>query len=628
MEGADQFVRLQEPAEGRMGEDLVGTVGQGTVRIGQKRPVLVRQEETGGNRIDPDAFAELGAQFAGEPLRPAGHPRLGDAITGDAGQRTEGRHGAEIDDGTLPACNQTLGKDLGRKDGPEYIEIDHTAGRFDVQVENRLLGRDVGRAHVAAGGIQEDVNPAPGSLNRLTVLLQDALFQHIGRQEHGLTAAAADGTDDGLALLPGTFQVQQDHFGPLGREITDDGLPQHPAGTGHHDHFSFDVKQIIHRNNIIVYEHKNRKNLWKLKDFFTNFARAMAKQIKIKEIAAMAGVSAGTVDRILHGRGNVSDAKREAVEAVLAQVGYKFNIHTSAVSLKRGYHFIVTTPEPGECEYWDSLIEGISQAQEEYSDIQLQLDYCPYNQFDERSCENTFKDIPDRMPDGVIIGPTFRKETVALCEALDKKNIPYVFVDAHIDGTHPVASYTVDQLASGALIGKIASSGLHDGRDIILFRSGRRGEERSSNTVSREKGLLDFLQRQGLGDHIVQAIIPQAENAEEIIIETLNGHPNVQCAIVLNSRGHVIARAIRQSGKQGQIQLLGFDLTKSNITALEDGTISVLLGQRPRLQGFSALRRLISFLLYRSKQEDERHYLPIDLLVKENLPYYQEVLKG
>ena len=354
----------------------------------------------------------------------------------------------------------------------------------------------------------------------------------------------------------------------------------------------------------------------------------MAKQIKIKEIAAMAGVSAGTVDRILHGRGNVSEAKRKAVEAVLAQVGYKFNIHTSAVSLKRGYHFIVTTPEPGEGEYWDSLIEGISQAQEEYSDIQLQLDYCPYNQFDERSCENTFKDIPDRMPDGVIIGPTFRKETVALCEALDKKNIPYVFVDAHIDGTHPVASYTVDQLASGALIGKIASSGLHDGRDIILFRSGRLGEERSSNTVSREKGLLDFLQGQGLGDHIVQAIIPQAENAEEIIVETLNGHPNVQFAIVLNSRGHVIASAIKQGQLTGKIQLIGFDLTRKNVECLLDGSIAALLCQRPQLQGFSAIRRLISWLLYHSKEKDERHFLPIDLVVKENLPYYREVIRG
>ena len=112
----------------------------------------------------------------------------------------------------------------------------------------------------------------------------------------------------------------------------------------------------------------------------------MAKQVKIKEIAAMAGVSAGTVDRILHSRGNVSEAKRQAVEAVLEKVGYKFNIHTSAVSLKRGYHFIVTTPLAGEGEYWASVSAGIHEALEEYSDIQILPDYFPYDQFDEKSC--------------------------------------------------------------------------------------------------------------------------------------------------------------------------------------------------------------------------------------------------
>ena len=61
----------------------------------------------------------------------------------------------------------------------------------------------------------------------------------------------------------------------------------------------------------------------------------MAKQVKIKDIARMAGVSAGTVDRILHNRGNVSPKSREAVERILAQLDYKFNIHTSAVSFRK-----------------------------------------------------------------------------------------------------------------------------------------------------------------------------------------------------------------------------------------------------------------------------------------------------
>lgn len=354
----------------------------------------------------------------------------------------------------------------------------------------------------------------------------------------------------------------------------------------------------------------------------------MAKQVKIKEIAAMAGVSAGTVDRILHSRGNVSEAKRQAVEAVLEKVGYKFNIHTSAVSLKRGYRFIVTTPESIEGEYWASVIAGIHEALEEYSDIQILPDYFPYDQFDEKSCRSVFDTISKQEADGVIIGPTFRKETLALCRKLDKKGIPYVFVDADIEGAHPVASYTVDQHSCGAFLGRMLMAGLHEGKTILLFRSERRSEERSSNTLAREKGLMVFLQEHGLGNQLVQAIVPQTEDAEEIILDALNRHPDVQCAIVLNSRGHAIASAIKQGQLTDKIQLIGFDLTRKNVECLRDGSIAALLCQRPQLQGFSAIRRLISWLLYHSKEKNERHFLPIDLVVKENLPYYREVIRG
>ena len=39
----------------------------------------------------------------------------------------------------------------------------------------------------------------------------------------------------------------------------------------------------------------------------------MSSKIRIKDIAEMAGVSVGTVDRVLHGRPNISKIAREKV---------------------------------------------------------------------------------------------------------------------------------------------------------------------------------------------------------------------------------------------------------------------------------------------------------------------------
>lgn len=70
----------------------------------------------------------------------------------------------------------------------------------------------------------------------------------------------------------------------------------------------------------------------------------MARQIKIKDIAKMAGVSSGTVDRVLHNRGGVSESSKKAVERILAEVGYRYNIHTSAVSLTKEFNLVITCP--------------------------------------------------------------------------------------------------------------------------------------------------------------------------------------------------------------------------------------------------------------------------------------------
>lgn len=46
------------------------------------------------------------------------------------------------------------------------------------------------------------------------------------------------------------------------------------------------------------------------------------KNYTIKDIARMAGVSAGTVDRVLHNRGDVSRASRDKVQKVLDEIDY------------------------------------------------------------------------------------------------------------------------------------------------------------------------------------------------------------------------------------------------------------------------------------------------------------------
>ena len=75
----------------------------------------------------------------------------------------------------------------------------------------------------------------------------------------------------------------------------------------------------------------------------------------------MSGVSTGTVDRILHNRGKVSEEAQKKVEKVLKEIDYHPNLIARSLALKKNYHFITLTPSFAKGEYWDKLCEGIAQ---------------------------------------------------------------------------------------------------------------------------------------------------------------------------------------------------------------------------------------------------------------------------
>ncbi len=49
----------------------------------------------------------------------------------------------------------------------------------------------------------------------------------------------------------------------------------------------------------------------------------LPERIRIKDIARLADVSVGTVDRVIHGRSGVSEASKKRVEEILKQLDYQ-----------------------------------------------------------------------------------------------------------------------------------------------------------------------------------------------------------------------------------------------------------------------------------------------------------------
>ena len=55
---------------------------------------------------------------------------------------------------------------------------------------------------------------------------------------------------------------------------------------------------------------------------------------------------------------------------------------------------------------------------------------------------------------------------------------------------------------------------------------------------------------------------------------------------------------------------------------LKDGKIDFLISQRPEEQGYAAVTALFN-KLFLNKEVQRKHFMPIDIIAKENIDYYK-----
>ena len=59
------------------------------------------------------------------------------------------------------------------------------------------------------------------------------------------------------------------------------------------------------------------------------------KNIRLTDIARLANVSVGTVDRVIHNRGRVSEENIRRVKEIMEQVGYRPNLIARSLAVKK-----------------------------------------------------------------------------------------------------------------------------------------------------------------------------------------------------------------------------------------------------------------------------------------------------
>ena len=195
------------------------------------------------------------------------------------------------------------------------------------------------------------------------------------------------------------------------------------------------------------------------------------ERVRIKDIAKMADVSVGTVDRVIHGRSGVSESSRKRVEEILKQLDYQPNMYASALASNKKYTFACLLPLHEKGEYWTDVETGIHNAVETYSDFNVAVHLSYYDPYDYHSFAEASGQILSLEPDGVMFAPTVPQYTKPFTDELTQHNIPYIYIDSNIKEEPALSFYGQNSHQSGYFAARMLMllAG-EDAQEIVIFR--------------------------------------------------------------------------------------------------------------------------------------------------------------
>lgn len=336
----------------------------------------------------------------------------------------------------------------------------------------------------------------------------------------------------------------------------------------------------------------------------------------MKEIAELAGVSRGTVDRVLNHRGIVNENTEKKVLEIARLLEYQPNKAGKALAAQKKKLQIGVILFGSENPFFDEVMEGMYKKLEELSIYGCSI-------LEKRisfTLEAQLQAIDEMVGHGVsglILSPYNDPAIQKKIDELSASEIPCVTVNTDIPHSKRIAYVGSDYYKCGrtaaGLLGLITS-----GNATVGIVTG------SHKVLCHEERIEGFLH------HIAEKypkikVSSIVENEDDeyvsfnVVRKLLKQNPEINALYFTAAGVRGGCQAITNAKPAVQVNVISFDAVESTRAMMREGLITATITQQPLLQGADSLTILVDFLLTRSYPDKELNYMDLSIIIEENL---------
>lgn len=340
----------------------------------------------------------------------------------------------------------------------------------------------------------------------------------------------------------------------------------------------------------------------------------------VHDIAAAAGVSLATVDRVLNRRPGVRIVTREKVEQAIERIGYVRDVAAANLAKGRVYPLIFILPS-GDNSFMRGLEEEIRAAILRSPVERTEISIVTVPAFDAGALVAALDEAAAVSPAGVAVVAVDSPDVVAAVDRLRAGRIPVVTLVSDLTGSGRDHFAGIDNIAAGRTAGSLMGRflGHLPGPVAVLAGSMLVRDHRD-----RLEGFFAVMEEMFPDHRLLPVIEGQDDPARvaRLIGGTLAASPEIAGIYSLGAGNRGLIAALKKRGKGPPICVIAHELTPHTRAALEEGQIDAVLNQDAGHEVRSAIRVLkakADGMAVVGAQERIR----IDIFLKDNLPFEQ-----
>jgi len=315
------------------------------------------------------------------------------------------------------------------------------------------------------------------------------------------------------------------------------------------------------------------------------------QRVTIKDIALAAGVSVGTVSKVLNGDQTVKEKNLRAVENAITSLDY--NVNRVARSLARKpIKLGIILPFPFGA-YFEPMVEGIQKGIASLSDYKVNAEFCncPLHS-DENQILECLQKLVDKGANGILFGPFQHFTRADALAQLESRGIPVVLLLSDICNSKRLAYVGVDAVLSGKTAADLAAMTLRPGEQAAVFVGNKSFEEHRAKAESFTNQIWE---RCGSKAKVYETQ-DDSDRAYRLTMECLTQNPQLRLIYVATANSVPVCKAICQCGKAETVKVIATDIWAELKPYVEQGIVIGALDQHMAEQGDIAVKTLHQYL--------------------------------